>query len=116
MPICRCLNYRCRSFCAAIFSYWSIFRCRVFRLPNFPLPVLPFTWFRPTVSQQLNIGSHSAWRKASDRTLWRRIVDTQHSIMGHATEQEVSLAVTGAHEVGGAYVDCGGSTFNPPER
>ena len=26
--------------------------------------------------QSVNIGIHSAWRKASDHTLWRRIVDT----------------------------------------
>jgi len=29
-----------------------------------------------TVVQSVNIGIHSAWSKASDHTLWRRIVDT----------------------------------------
>ena len=46
----------------------------------------PSHWRRPcghprtlrttdTGVQSANIGIHSAWRKASDRTLWRRIVD-----------------------------------------
>jgi len=36
------------------------------------------TWLRGINSdvQSVNIGIHSAWSKASDRTLWRRIVDT----------------------------------------
>jgi len=36
------------------------------------------SWLRAidTDIQSVNIGIHSAWRKASDRTLWRRIVDT----------------------------------------
>jgi len=36
------------------------------------------TWLRGINSdvQSVNNGIHSAWRKASDRTLWRRIVDT----------------------------------------
>jgi len=36
------------------------------------------TWLRAidTDVQSVNIGIHSAWRKATDRTLWRRIVDT----------------------------------------
>jgi len=35
------------------------------------------SWLRAidTDVQSVNIGIHSAWRKASDRTLWRRIVD-----------------------------------------
>jgi len=35
------------------------------------------SWLRAidTNVQSVNIGIHSAWRKASDRTLWRRIVD-----------------------------------------
>ena len=40
---------------------------------------------------------HSAWRKASDRVLRRRIIDTAtplygNSIMGHATEEETVSA------------------------
>ena len=46
-----------------------------------------YTWVAVwhLVSQSI----HSAWRKASDRTLWRRIVDTakQHSIKEHAAEE-----------------------------
>jgi len=35
------------------------------------------TWLRAidTDVQSVNIGIHSAWRKASDRILWRHIVD-----------------------------------------
>jgi len=37
------------------------------------------SWLRAidTDVQSVNIGIHSAWRKASDRTLWRHIVDTE---------------------------------------
>ena len=36
------------------------------------------SWLRATDTdvQSVNIGIHSAWRKASDLTLWQRIVDT----------------------------------------
>ena len=45
--------------------------------------------------QSVNIGIHSACRKASDRTLWRRIdisSTQQHSIMGHASEETESIS------------------------
>jgi len=41
--------------------------------------------------QSVNIGIHSAWRKANDRTLWRRSDVSwtrQHSITRRATEEE----------------------------
>ena len=53
------------------------------------------SWLRATDTdvQSVNIGIHSAWSKASDCTLWRRIV--QHSIMGHAaTEEAVAVNLT----------------------
>ena len=43
-----------------------------------------------TAVQSVNIGIHSAWRKASDRTLWRSrpIVSTgSETYVGHATEE-----------------------------
>jgi len=39
--------------------------------------------------QSANIGIHSAWRKANDRVLWRRIIDTATLQYGHATEHKV---------------------------
>ena len=43
-----------------------------------PCGRLRTSWLRAidTDVQSVNIGIHSAWRKASDCTLWRRIVDT----------------------------------------
>jgi len=38
--------------------------------------------------QSANIGIHSAWRKANDRVLWRRIIDTATLNYGHTTEDE----------------------------
>jgi len=35
--------------------------------------------------QSANVGIHSAWRKANDRVLWRRIIDTATLHYGHAT-------------------------------
>jgi len=42
------------------------------------------SWLRATDTdvQSVNTGTHSAWRKASDRTLWKRIVDTATLLNG----------------------------------
>ena len=44
-------------------------------LPRMPVRT---TWLRgiDADAQLVNIGIHSVWRKADDRVLWRRIVDT----------------------------------------
>jgi len=50
------------------------------------------SWLRATDTdvQSVNIGIHSACRKASDLTLWQRIVNTAKLRRGHATlEAEV---------------------------
>jgi len=46
------------------------------------------TWLRGIDAdvQLANIGIHSAWRKANDRVIWRRIIDTATLHQGHATE------------------------------
>ena len=50
------------------------------------------SWLRAidTDVQSVNIGTHSAWRNASDHTLWRRIVDTAtlHHGARHWRERE----------------------------
>ena len=47
--------------------------------------VVPAAWLgatdRPTDVRSVNIGIQSAWRKPSDRTLWRRIVDTANTLL-----------------------------------
>jgi len=37
--------------------------------------------------QSANIGIHSAWRKANDRVLWQRVINTATLHYGHATEE-----------------------------
>ena len=57
------------------------------------------SWQRTTDTdvQSVNIGSHSAWRKASDRTLWRRIVDTAtlHNGARHARFRRYKCILVG---------------------
>ena len=47
--------------------------------------VVPAGWLgatdRPTDVRSVNIGIQSAWRKPSDRALWRRIVDTANTLL-----------------------------------
>jgi len=100
---------------------------------------LPSHWRRPcgrprtswlkaidTDVQSVNIGIHSAWRKASSRTLWRHIVDTATPPGGRArhcrrrrTVQQSCVCCVGSvvssHRGGRGGKDPGGTASRHPE-